>query len=170
MRFFFFNSKFPHTKKFKTDPLIDLIIYLHPEEKSDLHILHLFKCLVKTQQSLQEQKCCWEDGLEPVLEPVLGPSVPHLDLAGPVAGGGGRRQHGMLGDAQAGLGVRTEAMQRAAAVVIEEVGGAGGAPRGQDASVRRELAAHGVALHLQAGSTRQSKEQTVAASSGLKMS
>lgn len=82
------------------------------------------------------------------LATVLGPLVPHLDLAGPVAGGCGCREDGMLGDAQAGLGVRAEVVQRPSGLVIVEVGRAGGASRGQDASVRRELAAHGVSLHL----------------------
>lgn len=78
----------------------------------------------------------------------LRPSVPHLDLAGPVAGGRGGRQDGMLGHAQTRLGVRAEAVEQASVVVIVEVGGAGGTSRGQDASVCGELAAHGVSLHL----------------------
>lgn len=74
--------------------------------------------------------------------------MPHPDLAGPVAGGCGGRQDGMLGHAQARLGVRAEAVQRASVAVIVEVGGAGGASRGQDAAICGELAAHGVSLHL----------------------
>lgn len=58
----------------------------------------------------------------------------------------------MLGHAQARLGVRAEDVQRASVVVIVEVGGAGGASRGQDAAICGELAAHGVSLHLQRGS------------------
>lgn len=74
--------------------------------------------------------------------------MPDLDLARPVTGGCSGGQDGMLGHTQAGLGVRLQAVQRASRVVIVEVGGAGGASRGQDGPIHGEVTLHGVALHL----------------------
>ena len=51
-------------------------------------------------------------------------SVPHLDLAAPVAGGGGGRQHRVLGHPQAGLSVGAQRVHHAGALVVVEVGGA----------------------------------------------
>jgi len=76
--------------------------------------------------------------------------VPDLDLPGPVAGGGGGRQDVMLSDAQAGLAVGEQRVQNTSAAVVVEVSRAGGAPRGQDGPVQRELALHRVSLHLEA--------------------
>lgn len=74
--------------------------------------------------------------------------MPDLDLPGPVAGGGGGRQDVMLSDAQAGLAVGEQRVQNTSAAVVVEVSRAGGAPRGQDGPVQRELALHRVSLHL----------------------
>ncbi|TNN36301.1 hypothetical protein EYF80_053539 [Liparis tanakae] len=76
--------------------------------------------------------------------------LPDLDLPGPVAGGGGGRQEVVLSDAQAGPAVGEQRVKKTSGVEVVEVSRAGGAPRGQDAPVRRELALHGVSLHLEA--------------------
>lgn len=74
--------------------------------------------------------------------------MPDLDLAGPVAGGCGGRQNGMLGNTQAGLAVGGQDVQRPGVVVIVEVSGAGAASRGQDRPIQRKVTLHRVTLHL----------------------